>query len=74
MVMAVQQPLAECTAIFAMCVVEHRTPLCAVTSHKTCTDRKWSRYQDSACIPDQRSVSWQHTKQFDLSQQTDFNV
>ena len=35
MVMALLQPLAECSAIFTVCVVLHRSPPCAVTTHKT---------------------------------------
>ena len=31
MVVAVQQPLAECTTIFTMCIVEHRPLPCTVT-------------------------------------------
>ena len=61
MVVAVQQPLAECTAIFTVCIVKHRPPPCAVTIHKTSTDQQWNRFQDSACIQDQRSMRWQHT-------------
>ena len=33
----VQQPSAECTAIFTVHIVKHRQPSCAVTIHKTCT-------------------------------------
>ena len=40
MVVAVLQPLAECTAIFTVCIVEHRPPPCAVAMHKTCTYQK----------------------------------
>ena len=36
MVVAVQQPLAECNAIFTVCIVAHRPPSCAVITHKTC--------------------------------------
>ena len=35
MVVAVQQPLGECTAIFTVGIVKHRPPPCAVTMHKT---------------------------------------
>ena len=40
MVEAVQQSLVECTTIFTVCIVEHRTPPCAATIHKTCTDQR----------------------------------
>ena len=60
MVVAVQQPLAECTDIFTMCVIiEHRPPPCTVTILKTCTDQQWTGFQD------QKSMCWQHTKRFD---------
>ena len=61
------QPLVECTAIFIVCIVEHRPPPCAVTIHKTCTYQQWNIFQDNAHIQDQRSMCWQHTKHFDLS-------
>ena len=48
------QPLAECTAIFPMCIVSHRPPPCAVTLHKTCTYQRWNVYENSAHIQDQR--------------------
>ena len=35
MVVAVQQPSVECTAILIMCIDEHRPPSCAVTMRKT---------------------------------------
>ena len=60
--MAVQQ-----TAIFTVYIVEHRPPPCAVTIHKTRTDQQWNGFQDSACIQDQRSMCWQHTKRFEPS-------
>ena len=53
MVVAVQQPSAECTAIFAVCIVQHRPPPCAVTTHKTCPAQQWNAYQN-ARIQDQR--------------------
>ena len=34
MVVAVQQPSVECTAIFTVCIVQHRPPPCAMTTHK----------------------------------------
>ena len=69
MVVAVQQLSAECTAIFTVCIVLHRPPPCAVTTHKTCPAQRWNGYQDSAArIQDQRQMCWQHTQHFDLSQ------
>ena len=63
MIEAVQQPLAECTAIFTMCNAEHRQPPCAVTIHKTCTDQQWNGFQDSAYIQDQKvNVLTSHQK------------
>ena len=50
MVVAVQQLLEKCTAIFTVCIVEHCPPPCAVAIHKTCTDQQWNRFQDSAHI------------------------
>ena len=38
--MAVQQPAAECTAIFTACIVSNRPTPCAATIHKTCTDQQ----------------------------------
>ena len=34
MVLAVQPPLAECTAIFTVCIIEHRPPPYAVIIHQ----------------------------------------
>ena len=68
MVVAEKRPSAECTAIFTVCIVYQRLPPCAVTIHKTCTDQQWNGFQNSARIQDQRSMCWQHTKHFDLSQ------
>ena len=68
LVMAVQQPLAECTAIFIVCIVKHHPPPCAVTIHETCTDQQWNGFQNSARIQDQRSMCCQQTKHYDLSQ------
>ena len=48
MVVAVQQPSVECFAIFTVCIVQHRPPPCAKTTHKTCTAQRLNRYQDSA--------------------------
>ena len=42
MVVAVQQPLVECTAIITLCIVEHRPPPCAVTIQKPSTDERWN--------------------------------
>ena len=40
MVVAVHQLLlAECTAIFTICIVQHRLPPCAVTIDKARCDR-----------------------------------
>ena len=50
MVVALQQPLTECTAIFTVCIVKHRPPPCTGTTHKTCTDQQWNGFQDSAHI------------------------
>ena len=44
------------------------TSPCAVTIHKTYTDQRWNEYQNSTHFQDQRSMCWQHTKHFDLSQ------
>ena len=47
MVVAVQQPLAECTFIFTVVLshlYSHRPPPCAVTIHKTYTDQLWSGF------------------------------
>ena len=55
MVVAVLQPLAECTAIFTVCIVEHRPPPCAVTVHKTIAYQKANGFQDSVRIEDQRN-------------------
>ena len=52
MVVAVQQPPAECTAIFTVCIVSHHPPPCAVTTHKTCTAWRCNGYQN-AHIQDQ---------------------
>ena len=72
MVVAVQQPLAECTAIFTMCVIiEHRPPPCTVTIHKIFTDQQWNGFQNSACIQYHRTICWQHSKHFDFSQQAE---
>ena len=68
MVVAVEQPSAECTAIFTVCIVEHRPPPCAGTIHKTRKDQKWNRFLDSAHIQIQRSMCWQRTNHFELSQ------
>ena len=70
MVVAVQQPSAEYTAILTACIVDvkHRPPPCAMTIQKTCTHQHWNGFQDSALIQDQRSMCWQHTKQLDLNQ------
>ena len=68
MILAVQQPSAECTAIFTVSIVEHRPPPCAVTIHKTHTDQQRNGFQVSARIQDQRSMCWHRTKHFDLSQ------
>ena len=68
MVEAVQEPLAECTAILYACIVEHQPPPCALTIQKTCTDQQWNRFLDIARIQDQMSLCRQHTKHFDLSQ------
>ena len=54
MVVAIQQPSEECTAIFTVCIVSHRPPPCAVIIHKTCTYQRWNGYQNSARIQDQR--------------------
>ena len=70
MVVAVQQPSAECTAIFTVCVlsnIAHLPVQCAVTIHKTCTDHWWNGYQNSHLIQDQRSMCWQHTKHFEIN-------
>ena len=68
MVVAVQQPLGECTAISTVCIVIHRPPPCAVTKHKTLADQQWNGFQNSARIQDQRSMSVQQIKHFDLWQ------
>ena len=57
MVVAVQQPLAECTAIFTLYIVRHRSPPCTVKIHKTCSDQQWNGFQR---FQDQRSMCWQH--------------
>ena len=67
-VVGVPLPLAECTVNITVCIVEHRPPPCAVTRHKTCTNQQQNRFQNSARIQDQRSMCWQHAKQFDRSQ------
>ena len=54
-VVAVQQPLVECTAILYACIVEHQPPPCVLTVQKTCTDQQWNGFQDSARIQDQMS-------------------
>ena len=54
MVVAVQQPLVECTAIFTVCIVEHCPPPYTLTIRRTCTDQQWNGFQNSACIKDQR--------------------
>ena len=63
MVMAVQQPLAECIVIFTLCIVEHHLPLCAVTIPKI------AQLQDSVRIQDQMAVCLLHTHHLDLSQE-----
>ena len=55
MVVAVLQPLAECTALFTVCIVEHRPPPCALTMHKTYTYQKANGFQDSVRIKAQRN-------------------
>ena len=56
MVVAVQlqQPLSECTAIYAVYFVEHRPPPSAVIIHESCTDQQWNGFQDCARIQDQK--------------------
>ena len=49
-----QQPLSECTAIYAMYIVERRPPPCAVIIHESCTDQQWNRFQDCARIQDSK--------------------
>ena len=56
MVVTVQSPCAECTAIATMCIVAHRPPPCAVKIYKTRTDERGNEFQDSAPIQDQRSI------------------
>ena len=56
MVVAVQQPLADCMAILTMCIVKHRPTPGAVVIHKICSDQSWSSFQDTARIQDQRSM------------------
>ena len=56
MVVAVQQPLAKCPAIITVCIVQNRSPPCAVTIHETHTDQQWNGYQVSARIQDQWSM------------------
>ena len=68
MVVTLQQLLAECTAIFPVCIVEHCQPPCAAILHKTLTGQQWNGFQNNAHIQDQRSICWQHTKHSDLSQ------
>ena len=68
MIVVVQQPSAECTAIFTVRIAKYRPPACVVTIHKTRTDQQRNGFQNSARIQDQRSMCWQHTKHFDLSQ------
>ena len=43
-------------------------PPCAVTIHKTCMDQQWNGFQNSVHIQQQRSMCWQYTKHFNLSQ------
>ena len=50
MVVAVQQPSAGCTAIFTVCIFQHRPPPCAVTTHETWIDQWWTGCQHSARI------------------------
>ena len=71
MVAAVQRSLVECTAIFTVCIVEHRPPPCAVRIHETCTDQQWNGFQDSVRIQYKMSRFWQQTKHFDLSQKAE---
>ena len=64
MVVAVQQPLAECTAIFTLYIVKHRSPPCTVKIHKAAqiysgTDSKDSKIKGQCAG---------NTKHFDLSQ------
>ena len=61
MVVTAQQPLAKCTAIATMCIVEHRPAPCAVKIYKTCTDEQGNEFQDIAPIQDRRSMCWQYT-------------
>ena len=48
MVVAIQQHLAEFTAILTVCIVERCPPPYAVTIHKTCSDQQWNGIQGSA--------------------------
>ena len=50
MVLAVQQPSAECTAIFTVCIVQHRPTPSAVTIHENWMDQRWNGYQHSVGI------------------------
>ena len=69
LVMAVQQPLAECTAIFIVCIVKHHPPPCAMTIHKTCTDQQWNGFRNSAPHPRSKvNVLATHQTLIDLSQ------
>ena len=68
MVVAAQQPSAACTAIFTIYFVEHRPHPCAVIMRKACTEKPWNGYQNIVRIQYQRSMCWQHTKHFELSQ------
>ena len=52
-VVVVQQPLAECTAILTVCFVEHHLTPWTVTIHKTSANQQWNGFQDSAQIKHQ---------------------
>ena len=63
MVVAVQQPFAECTAIVTVRIVEHHPPPCAI--HNSCTDQQRNGFRLGLLYSHYHGPYFYETKDFD---------